>query len=568
MCGIVGVTSCNKAAQKIYEGLLALEYRGYDSAGIYVKGNEVQKTLKRVESLLIKTKELKGDTGIGHTRWATHGEVSLANAHPHRSYDGSIYLVHNGVIKNYLELKEQLLEKGITFYSSTDTEVLVNLIAYHFKINGDIDTTLKQVFELVQGELAVAFTIYDQDGIYFMKRGSPLSIIKDNNSYYLSSDPLVFKKKKGLFYFPNDEECGHLGKESYLIINDKRIKIPFTFMSFPLLVDSKGHYKHYMKKEIMDEIYLLDRIKKATQKEGFKEIKNKIKTKKKIALVGCGSSYYALSYICASKKNLDLQAYVGSEFIPKNEDLFIIVSQSGETYDLIQAVKKIRASSKADILLLTNATYSSLARYSDDVIFLEAGMEKAVAATKTYISSLLFLDLLFKESIDDDYFLKVEEAIQQAISSEDKIKRLAKKISDKSSVFFIGRDVDYYLALEGSLKLKEISYIHGEALRAGELKHGPIAVLNADTPVIALSSNKMNLQDLEANIKEVKARKVPTYHLSIRAENADLLVKEGPEGLSGIGLVVLMQLLSYHTANLLKRDIDKPRNLAKSVTVV
>lgn len=568
MCGIVGVVGSKKAASKIYNGLLALEYRGYDSAGIYVKNQEVKKTLKRVSSLLPDLMELKGDTGIGHTRWATHGEVSLLNAHPHHSYDKRINLVHNGVINNYQELKLILEEKGISFYSDTDTEVLVNLLAYYLKINDDIDTTLKQVFRLVQGELAVAFIVKDLEGIYFMKRGSPLTVSKDGKVFSLASDPLAFNKKKGLFYFPEDEEAGHLGEESYLLKDGNRTSIPFNEESFPLLVDSKGRYKHYMKKEISDEIYLFDRIKALHCSEDFKKIKNKIKEAERIGLIGCGSSFYALRYTASNHQEPDFRTYVGSEFTPHREDLYIIVSQSGETYDLIKAVKKIKSSTEATIILLTNATYSSLARLSDYVIFLEAGLEKAVAATKTYISSLLILDLLFSDSKEEDYFSLATDSIKSALSLEKEIKKLAKKLSFHQSVFFIGRGTDYDLALEGSLKLKEISYIHAEALKGGELKHGPIAVMNEHTPVIAISSNRKNLNELEANIKEVKARNVPVYHLSIEENRGDITIKAGPDGLTGIGLIVLMQLLSYYTADILKRDIDKPRNLAKSVTVV
>lgn len=580
MCGIVGVVNHPKATSVVLQGLKALEYRGYDSAGIYVRDAGVRRAVGRVDNLMAAAQGLSGRDAIGHTRWATHGGVTVANAHPQTSYDQRVTLVHNGVIKNYRELKKELMDCGCTFSSETDTEVLANYMAYLLQRETDIDSVLASVLKRCQGEMAVAAIIADRPGIYYIKRGSPLLLGCRSDRFFVASDLSAVSREADLFAFPEDGEFGYLSTGECYRVNGRH-KRPLRFEPYQLETGdcSKSHYEHYMLKEIDEELSLVRRLEKLYVDQGDQlsidaAVLDALKSSSEVVLLGCGTSYNAIEYHVRSRRDRRITSQVASEFQhPRENACYILVSQSGETYDLIRSLRLIRKTSKTTAIALTNVGYSTLARTCDYALSLAAGPEIAVASTKSYIASMVLLDLLLREFKPKDlktYFRALRRSIRSALEQKEQIAAIASLFETAQSSYFIGQSGDFALAAEGALKLKEVSYIHAESVLAGELKHGPIATLDTSFPVVAVASTPKLLNRIETNVKEVEARLAPTLVVATTAPSTgvkSLVVKPGPKGLEGIGIATALELLSYYVSRRRGVDIDKPRNLAKSVTV-
>jgi len=574
MCGIVGVSNDSNAYKIIIEGLENLEYRGYDSAGFYLVPNKIYKTTSRVASLKSKAKDISSSCGMGHTRWATTGKVCIKNAHPHQSYHGKFVLVHNGIISNYIEYKDMLIKHGYKFKSDTDSEVIVNYLEYLYSQNNDIDYCLKKLIEDLKGEMALIISFKNDDGLYFVKKGSPLVIGRKGSSLYLASDVSAISRYSESYYFPNDGEFGYASKlNSYVINKNGKNSIDFNQEKFENSTTSSIGFSCFLLKEIFDQVNLIDTITK-TYTSGnklslyYQDIKNSLKSSKHINLIGCGSSFNAASYIKSFDHSDQISTFVGSEYVKINKDeTYILISQSGETYDLIQLAKKIKKK-KAKMVVLTNTPHSTLARMSDITLNMCAGYEKSVAATKSFLASITILTLLTKDINNVKSFLiKLKRSIKYTLKHEANFNDLAKRISRLSSLYYIGKGTDYAICQEGGLKLKEISYLHVEAMLSGELKHGPIATVNKKFGALGISTKGKNQEKITTALAEVKCRKAPTFLLSLNDESEVKFIK-GPKYLTGVGIIVGLQILSYKVAAILKRDIDKPRNLAKSVTVI
>lgn len=557
MCGIVGVINQKNAPNFILSALKTLEYRGYDSAGIYIREDKLFKTLSRVDSLKSKIASVDGIDGIGHTRWATHGFSTLNNAHPHQSYHKLITLVHNGIISNYESIKNFLIKKNYKFYGETDTEILTNYIEYLYLQHKNPETILFNLLDDIQGELAIAFFIKDDPSLYYLKRESPLVIAKKNNTYSLSSDVLAINNFEE-FYYPEDGEMGYINiNEQVVYKNYKKTSINFKKEDYSCFSSSKGHFKHYMLKEIYEEPLVVDRLKKYISTYNLQEIRNLLKNSNKVIILGCGTSYNAGYYITKFLNKNNIISHVASEYKDFEDATYILISQSGETYDLISAVKKIKNTD--NIILLTNNIHSTLARLVKHVIYLNAGNEIAVAATKSYISTILLLTYLFKDINYNEVLSKAKLTIKNTLYKRNEIKQLASKIYKLQSLYCVSKNIGEAILKEAALKIKEISYIHAESIYSGELKHGSISTLDKNFGCIFLITDKTMI----SNIKEVEARNSPVFILS---EDSNL--PASPKEIPYLSAMVYLELLSYEISNLLKRDIDKPRNLAKSVTVI
>ena len=533
MCGIVGVINQKNAPNFILSALKTLEYRGYDSAGIYIREDKLFKTLSRVDSLKSKIASVDGIDGIGHTRWATHGFSTLNNAHPHQSYHKLITLV-----------QEEIL-------------FLTNYIEYLYLQHKNPETILFNLLDDIQGELAIAFFIKDDPSLYYLKRESPLVIAKKNNTYSLSSDVLAINNFEE-FYYPEDGEMGYINiNEQVVYKNYKKTSINFKKEDYSCFSSSKGHFKHYMLKEIYEEPLVVDRLKKYISTYNLQEIRNLLKNSNKVIILGCGTSYNAGYYITKFLNKNNIISHVASEYKDFEDATYILISQSGETYDLISAVKKIKKTD--NIILLTNNIHSTLARLVKHVIYLNAGNEIAVAATKSYISTILLLTYLFKDINYNEVLYKAKLTIKNTLYKRNEIKQLASKIYKLQSLYCVSKNIGEAILKEAALKIKEISYIHAESIYSGELKHGPISTLDKNFGCIFLITDKTMI----SNIKEVEARNSPVFILS---EDSNL--PASPKEIPYLSAMVYLELLSYEISNLLKRDIDKPRNLAKSVTVI
>lgn len=604
MCGIVGYIGDNEAAPILIEGLRRLEYRGYDSAGIAVRGNgiTVVKEKGRIDNLqkCVDEEKLCGTIGIGHTRWATHGVPDKNNAHPHKSMNGVVTLVHNGIIENYIEIKNELIKKGYNFRSETDTEVVAQLFDYLYDGNA-IDTMIK-VSNILEGSYAVAMLINGHDDkVYAMKKDSPMIVGKGENQNYLASDiPAILPYTRDC-YIVNDGEFIEIGKNSIKVFdncgNEKKVEIKTVNMSIEAA--EKGGYDYFMEKEIYEQPKAVHDTVSPLIKNGkivlpFEFPENFIKNLKRIYIVACGSAYHVgmtAKYIIEDMARIPVTVDIASEFRYRNPiiekgDLCIFVSQSGETADTLASLREAKARG-AFTMSIVNVLFSTIARESDGVIYTNAGAEIAVATTKAFsaqlgVSYLLagYLayekDLVNAEYIKNftDEILMLPQKIKAALDTDKVTVKLAPRLADKEHMFFIGRGIDYPLCLEGSLKLKEISYIHCEGYGAGELKHGTISLIEPGTVVAAVATDDSLYGKMVSNIKEVHAR--GAYVIAV--------VKEGTEGIEDIAdeviyipgasryltpslTVIPLQLLAYHTTIERGCDVDKPRNLAKSVTV-
>ena len=604
MCGIVGFVGESDATPILIEGLRRLEYRGYDSAGIAVKGDEITivKEKGRIDNLVSRIDEVnpKGSMGIGHTRWATHGVPDKINAHPHKSMNGVVTLVHNGIIENYMELKNDLISKGYEFKSQTDTEVIAGL--YDSLFDGNALNTLIKTAEKLEGSYAVAMIVkgYD-DKVYAMKKDSPLIVGKGNGENYLASDiPAILPYTRDC-YIVNDGEFIEISKNSIKVFdkdaNEKEVKIQTINLSIDAA--EKGGYDYFMAKEIFEQPKAVKDTVSPLIKDGkiqlpFKFPENFVKNLNRIYIVACGSAYHVgvtAKYIIEDMVRVPVIVDIASEFRYRNPiigkgDLCIFVSQSGETADTLASLREAKARG-AFTLSIVNVLFSTIARESDAVIYTNAGAEIAVATTKAFSAQLSVAyvlsgfmahekGLMNGEELKNftDEILRLPEKIQNALDCNTITNKLSKLIATKEHIFFIGRGIDYPLGLEGALKLKEISYIHCEGYGAGELKHGTISLIENGTVVVAVATDDTLYGKMVSNIKEVHAR--GAYVIAV--------VKEGTKGMEDVAdeviyiptssrylmpslTVIPLQLLAYHATIERGLDVDKPRNLAKSVTV-
>ena len=613
MCGIVGYAGQKKASEILIDELKKIEYRGYDSAGIALRskdgGIDIIKSVGAIVNLekkLAGYPSLDGTIGIGHTRWATHGAPSEDNAHPHHSDDGNVIGVHNGIIENYKELKEKLLGKGYSFYSDTDTEVLIKLIDYYYKKYslGPLDAINKALVR-ARGTYAIALLFKEcPDKIWFARKGSPLIIGKGKGESFLASDASALIKYTDEIYYVDDYECGYLSKDSIAFFdlngNDISSKKKLCKVSWKADDASKGSFHHYMLKEIYEQPEAIRRTlakyvkgKKIDFSEsGLSE--EEFASCKRIYIVACGSAYHtgvAAQYVFEDLCDIPVRVELASEFkyrkMPLEEDaLAIFVSQSGETRDTEEALLKAKAHNIKTVAIV-NVVGSTIARDADAPIYTYAGPEIAVATTKAYSCQLLVFYLLAlkmaqaKKKLDEErysYYLKqvssIPEGMEAILKDITPLQKLATGLIADRDVFFIGRGLDYALGMEGSLKLKEISYIHSEAFAAGELKHGTIALIDNKVSVVALLTQDELSEKTASNAIEVKAREGKIIALTYADAKLDSKVAEKRIFIPRIdnhfspSLAVLpLQILAYYVSVGKGIDPDKPRNLAKSVTV-
>ena len=585
MCGIVGYIGKEKRALNVLiNGLEYLEYRGYDSAGIaYIYNDDliIKKEVGKIANLKkIVNFNNESNIGIGHTRWATHGVANKINSHPHRH--GLITLVHNGIIENYLELKKELLLKKYNFKSDTDTEVAAVLIYDLYLKTNDMIRTIKLFKEKVKGTYAILLICdKEPDNLYVIKKGSPLIIGIGNDANYVSSDILAIMEYTNKYIVLNDYEYAKINKDKIWLYgkNDSEILPDIKEIKLSNEVINKNGYDHYMLKEIHEEPNIIK------QDIDFKEIPD-IRKYKQIIIVGCGSAMHAGyigKYLIETYGNIPVSVEIASEFRYKklflnNDSLVIAISQSGETADTLEAIK-IANSNNVDTLGIVNVRESSIAREVKQVVYTEAGREIAVATTKAYLAQIKVL-ILMAYKISNNKWQKEEEfnrlsyIAKNIIDNEEIYLNIAKKIHNKNDIFFIGRGIDYALCMEGSLKLKEISYIHSEAYPAGELKHGTISLIEEGSPVIGIVTDKTIASKTISNLKEVKAR--GAYVIYITHEELDIngdfydekIVIPSTEYLFlPLITIIPLQLIAYYIAKINNCDIDKPKNLAKSVTV-
>jgi len=606
MCGIVGFTGAQSAAPILLEGLKKLEYRGYDSAGIAVMDESVisvRKVRGRIAALCEKTQNgsaVPGFTGIGHTRWATHGAPTEENAHPHLSNDGRFAIVHNGIIENYLDLRNELVRDGYLFESETDTEVIVHLLEKYYA--GNVRETLIKTANRLQGSYALGVICSDEPRkIYAVREASPLILGLGIDENYFASDVTALVSHTRNVIYLQDGEFAELSNNSVRVFDcsGQEINKSSTHILWDVQAAEKGGYEHFMLKEIMEQPGAVKATISPRIKDGkviFDELKLTAKDLlriRKIVITACGSAYYAG---CAAKYALERISHIPVEVELASElrysdpmidshTLLIVISQSGETADTIAALKECKARG-AKTLAIVNVVGSTVAKLADDVVYTWAGPEIAVATTKGYTTQVAVLCMLavwFADMMkieDDNYPRYVRELqalprmIQQAIDMNSSIPVLAGKYHASKSLFFIGRNTDYAVSLEGALKMKEISYLHSEAYAAGELKHGTIALIEEHTPVIALCCNPAIMEKTLSNIIEVKSRGAEVLALTFKSNQrivsvADdlMFIPKADPLFSAVVEIVPLQLLAYYVAKENGCDIDKPKNLAKSVTV-
>jgi glucosamine--fructose-6-phosphate aminotransferase (isomerizing) len=603
VCGIIGYNGFREAKEVIIDGLKRLDYRGYDSAGMGVIDDKLQvfKEVGEIINLEKVVSLVKGDIAMGHTRWATHGIVSKENAHPQISPNKKIAVVHNGIIENFKKLKEGLENKGYIFTSQTDTEVITHLLEEHYEGNlkEAVFTTLKQI----QGAYAIVVMCEDEpDLLIGARKESPLVIgVGDNENFIASDIPALLKYTNRVIYLDEGELCV-ITKKSIHVFDENKMEVPKKedIITWNIRDAEKSGFPHFMLKEIFDQPDTINRalrgrVSEIEQNINFPEEVEKLLTNgtDSIHIVACGTSYYAGlagKYIIEQTCKIPVIVETSSEyrfFSTRNKSsLVIAITQSGETSDTLAALR-IAKNSGCKTIAITNVIGSTATRITDGYALTQSGLEIGVAATKTFTSQIILLLLValkiasIKNTLGSNdiynYILqlkKLPREVRQILNSSDEIKRIAQQIKDSTSVFFIGRGINYPLSLEGALKLKEISYIHAEGFAAGELKHGPFALLTKDTPVVAIATNDSTYNKILANIGEIKARgpqviAIADDHDVEIEKHADFVLRfpSNSTFLSCIPITVILQLLAYHVANIRDCSIDKPRNLAKSVTV-
>lgn len=607
MCGIVGFVGKKDASPVLIEGLSKLEYRGYDSAGVAIIDNnhinviKCKGRLKNLEKRL-SGHPLKGIVGIGHTRWATHGKPSDLNAHPHNSQDGMISVVHNGIIENYVQLREWLSSKGYKFVSETDTEVIPQLVDYFY--NGDlVDAVMKAVSKL-RGSYALGVICSKEPGkLIAVRKDSPLIVGLGEGEYYIASDiPAILNHTREI-YLLNDNEFVIITESGVRLLSQdgSEVKKDIYHVTWNANAAEKGGFEHFMMKEIHEQPKaikdtMISRIMmdKPIALDDIKITKAQIENIDKIYIVACGTAYHAGivgKYVIEKLVRMPVEVDIASEFryrdpIINEKTLVIIISQSGETADTLAALRESKAHG-ARVLAITNVVGSSVSREADDVLYTWAGPEIAVASTKAYVTQLIamYIIALFfaqnKNTISENEIEKIKEEMlmlpikaERVLADKEVIQEFSAKIFKEKDLFFLGRGLDYAVALEGSLKLKEISYIHSEAYAGGELKHGPIALIEDGTVVIAGATQEKLFEKMISNIKEVTTRGAKVLALTSEGNNeieetvdSVIYLPKVMDILAPVISVIPLQLLAYYISIQKDCDVDKPRNLAKSVTV-
>lgn len=608
MCGIVGYIGKRNSQEILLEGLKKLEYRGYDSAGVAVytaDGLQIKKAKGRIANLESKLDEtpLNGSVGIGHTRWATHGKPSDVNSHPHTDNSMKFSVVHNGIIENYISLKEELTAKGHKFVSETDTEVISHLIADLYE--GDILKAVQKAVKHMTGAFALGvLTEYEPDRLVAVRQASPLIIGIGEGENFIGSDiPAILEYTRNVFIL-NDGEMALLTRDGVelMTLEGNFISREMFHVDWDIVTAEKAGFDHFMLKEIYDQPKAYrDTMGSRISPDGLSVTLNEltitaeaIRNISRVHIIACGTAYHAGmvgKYVIEKLARIPVETDVASEYryrspIITKDTLVIVVSQSGETADTLAALREAKRCG-AHVLAITNVVGSSVAREADDVITTWAGLEIAVASTKGYTSQLIafyLLGLHLAQTLGTQTSDEIKEAVkalkelpaqvEEILGQAEAIKVVAEEMAKHDNLFFIGRGLDYAVAMEGSLKLKEISYIHSEAYAAGELKHGTLALIEDGVPVIALATQHELLEKTVSNIKEVKARGANVLGIAVEGElelqksvDSTFVIPKTLDILSPALSVIPLQLLSYYASLARGNDVDKPRNLAKSVTV-
>jgi len=611
MCGIVGYIGDKNAYPILIQGLQRLEYRGYDSAGIAIYNGSltVHKCKGRVADLErhIAEKDISGCIGIGHTRWATHGEPNDRNAHPHTSMNGNFVLVHNGIIENYAELKADLKKNGITFQSDTDTEVLVNLIEYFYQKGEEVNAEIavRLALSKVVGAYGIAVICKNEkDQIIVARKGSPLVIGIGNGEYFIASDATPIVSYTNSVIYLNDNDVAIITKDSLTLKTVENTPVAFKITKVDMAIGDleKGEFEHFMLKEIFEQPKTIEdtfrgRISPDRAEivlGGLMDVFPKLVKARRIIIIGCGTSWHAAlvgEYLIEEYARIPVEVEYASEFRYRNpilsaEDVVIAISQSGETADTLAALRMAKENG-ATILGICNVVGSSIARETDGGVYTHAGVEIGVASTKAFTAQVTVMTLLAlklakeRDKISSEVYLnliqelsEIPEKVKSILVKHPHIKSVAAKYKDASNALYLGRGCLFPVALEGALKLKEISYMHAEGYAAGEMKHGPIALVDDNLPVVVVAAKDHYYEKIVSNIQEVKARK----------GNIIAVVTEGDDGLKGMVndlfeipkshpavtpllAIIPLQLFSYYIAVMRGCDVDQPRNLAKSVTV-
>ncbi|MFR5633832.1 MAG: glutamine--fructose-6-phosphate transaminase (isomerizing) [Monoglobales bacterium] len=611
MCGIVGFIGTHQAAPVLLDGLSKLEYRGYDSAGLAVRDGDapvqIVKAKGRLKVLAEKTNNgeaLKGTCGIGHTRWATHGEPSETNAHPHCSDDGNVVGVHNGIIENYQELKDKLVRKGYTFYSSTDTEAAIKLIDYYYKkYEGTPVDAINHAMVRIRGSYALAVMFHDYPGeIYVARKDSPMILgVTDGECYVASDVPAILKYTRQVYYIGNMEMARLAdGEVTFYNLDGDEISRELTEIEWDAEAAEKGGFEHFMMKEIHEQPKAVADTLSSVIRDGRLDLsgvgltEEEIREISQIQIVACGSAYHVgavAQYVMEDLAEIPVRIDVASEFRYRKPllapgSLVVVISQSGETADSLAALREAKQCG-VKTLAVVNVVGSSIAREADNVFYTMAGPEIAVATTKAYSTQLIAVYCLalqfalVRGKMDEKrYFSLLEELqtipekIEKILEDKERIQWFAAKNSMAKDVFFIGRGIDYAVSLEGSLKLKEISYIHSEAYAAGELKHGTISLIENGTLVIGVLTQSRLYEKTLSNMAECRSRGAYLMGLTSYgkydiedAVNFAVYVPRTDEHFAASLAVIPLQLLGYYVSVARGLDVDKPRNLAKSVTV-
>lgn len=609
MCGIVGYVGNASAVEVLLDGLKKLEYRGYDSAGVAVRNAAGSFTVLKEKGRLVNLENCvaehnpSGTEGIGHTRWATHGESTRINAHPHYSADDRVVGVHNGIIENFKEIKQELSEKGYTFYSETDTEVCIKLIDYYYADKKDPLEALKAAKEHIRGSYALAILFADRPGeIWVMRKNSPMILgVKEGASFLASDVPAILKHTRDVYYM-EDDQIAQLTRKGITFFDAEGhcITMPKQYIDWDVAAAEKGGYAHFMLKEIHEQpVVIANALRHFVEPNGWIRFDGANLTPAfydsfdRIHIVACGSAYHVAcvsKYIVESLARIPVETDIASEFryrhpILSKRDLVVVISQSGETADSLAALREAQEMG-ASTLAIVNVVGSSIAREAQRVIYTVAGPEIAVATTKAYSCQLLVMDLFALDLALHHKRIREEDAqeligalktlprkMDEILREEEAYRKVAERFLNKEHMFFVGRGMDYAGCLEASLKLKEVSYLHSEAYAAGELKHGTISLIEEGTPVIGIATQADLMEKTRSNLLEVKTR----------GGDVTTLIMEGMEGFEDVGHVMTipeihplwanslsvlpMQLLAYYESTLRGLDVDKPRNLAKSVTV-
>lgn len=607
MCGIVGYFGKREASPLLVEGLSKLEYRGYDSAGVAIleEGNlEIAKCKGRLSCLEEKLKDspLHGTIGIGHTRWATHGQPSDVNSHPHSNGKKTISVVHNGIIENYISIREWLISKGYEFTSETDTEVIPQLIDYYY--DGDLVKAVMKAVSKMEGAYAIGVvTTHEPDKMVAVRKDSPLIVGLGKDETFIASDiPAVLNQTRDI-YLLEDKEFVIITKDGVKIITEDEevVNKEVYHVTWDADAAEKGGYEHFMIKEIHEQPKAIKDtmtsrivLGQPIKLDDIHITKEQINKLNKIYIVACGTAYHAGvvgKYVIEKLARIPVELDIASEFkyrdpILDENSLMIVISQSGETADTMSALR-LAKSKGARVIAVTNVVGSSASREADDVLYTWAGPEIAVASTKAYVTQLIamyIIGLFFaqnKETLSNEEIEEIKAAMlelpgkaEKALECKEAIQKMTSKTSMQKDMFFLGRGLDYAVAMEGSLKLKEISYIHSEAYAAGELKHGPIALIENGTIVIALATQEELYDKIVSNVQEVVSRGAKVYMIAQEGHsevqktvNSAIYIPKVMDLLAPVITVIPLQLFSYYMAIEKGCDVDKPRNLAKSVTV-